>query len=164
MDDAAINKIRAQISEFETRLEQGRDAQRKISVAIAEVNNAPPSREECLSSFEAALAPLAGHDIPKIEQWFRRWIDVEPSEREKDIAFNIGPRVANCDWENFIRPLLWPVLRTQIADAINNMDWPGNALNAAERQQRLKALEPQRIAAEAALNVLESQAQKLGIR
>ena len=55
-------------------------------------------------------------------------------------------------------------MSTQIADAINNMDWPKNALNAAERQQRLKALEPQRIAAEAALNVLESQAQKLGIR
>ena len=163
MDDAQINKIRAQIAEFETRLAQGREALRQVNGAISAIHSAPPRREECLASFETALAPLADQGPPILEAWFQRWMAVDPAERERDIAVNLGPMIRALDWKNLILPLLWPVLRAQIANAINAMAWPENALSPAERQQRLKALEPQRIAAEAALNTLESQAAKLGI-
>lgn len=165
MDNATINKIRAQIAAFETRLAEARATMGQISAAIAEVESAPPSREECLASFETALAPLAAQDRrPKLEPWARRWIAVDPSMREKDIEINVGPMIRGGDWDNLILPLLWPVLREQFAAIIEEMDWPENALNATERQRRLDALEPQRRAAESALNALESQAQKLGIR
>lgn len=164
MNDAAVAKIQAQIEDLKASLTTARETRNHVQTQIAAVNSAPPTRQECLAAFMAAMEVQQKLSEERLEARIANWRNSVPESRPEYLHIGTVLPIMNGDWQDMILPTLWPVLSAAIAAKINGVDWPMNALSPVEKQAQLAELEPQAQAAQAAVDALETQAGLLGVR
>lgn len=164
MNDAAVAKIQAQMEELKASLTTARKTRDAVQAQIAAVNSAPPTRQQCIAAFMAAMDVQQKLSEEKLEARIANWRNSVPESRPEYLYIGTVLPIMAGDWQDMILPTLWPTLSAAIAAKINAVDWPDHALDPTEKQARLAELEPQAQAAQAAVDALETQAGLLGVR